>query len=146
MFDNKNVSSPLLTVGQKYAVFANRDGLSLRILDAKFSFLSIPIPISSSNVLAIEVDWDRSKVYWIDSLSAVIYRADLLSGEKEVIVDKGLVRPTAIALDWAGQKLYWADSGTCRIEVSHTDGSSRKVIVQGNEVDEVTTMAVNLWQ
>ena len=126
-------------------MFAGESRLSWLSSDTNYDFEStIPISPSPEQVSAIEVDWDHSKVYWIDSLSAVIYRADLLSGEKEVVVDKGLVRPTAIALDWAGQKLYWADSGTRRIEVSHTDGSSRKVLVHGSNVDMVTSLALDL--
>ena len=131
---------------QKYAVFVSADGLNLMALDGTLGFLITPIPVSSANVLAIEVDSDRGQVYWIDSLSAVIYRADLLSGEKEIVVDKGLLRPTALALDWIDQKLYWADSGTRRIEVCYTNGSSRKVLVYGDNVGSVTSLALDLKQ
>ena len=136
----------LLAVPQKYAVFASSGGLNLMFLDPTSGFLFTPVPISHSpeDVSAIEVDWGRSQVYWIDPVSTVIYRADLLSGEKEIVVDRGLLKPTAIALDWAGQKLYWADSGTHRIEVCHTDGSSRRVLVHGSNVNDVTSLALDL--
>ena len=133
----------LLAVPKKCALFATEDGVSLMTLDGTVKFLLTPLRTSPSDVSAIEVDWEHSKVYWIDPVSAVIYRADLLSGEKEVVVDKGLFRPTAIALDWAGQKLYWADSETRRIEISYTDGSSRRVLVDGSAANEVTSLAVD---
>ena len=128
-----------------YFVFAGKSRLSWVSSDTNYDLeTTVPISPSPEGVSAVEVDWDQNKVYWVDPAAATIYRADLLSGEKEVVADRGLLRPTAIALDWAGQKLYWADSGTRRIEVSHTDGSSRRVLVHGNSVDEVTSLALDL--
>lgn len=34
-----------------------------------------------------------------------------------------------VAVDWIHDLLYWTDSGTSRIEVSHLDGSHRKVLI-----------------
>ena len=50
--------------------------------------------------------------------------------------------PEGIAIDWIGRNLYWSDSGTDRIEVSHLNGTSRRVLVLEN-LDEPRAIVVD---
>ena len=47
----------------------------------------------------------------------------------EHVVDFDLESPEGVVVDWVAHNLYWVDSGTRRVEMSHIDGSSRRVIV-----------------
>lgn len=44
------------------------------------------------------------------------------------VITTGIMSPYGLACDWLTRKIYWADSDTNRIEVSHFDGSYRKVL------------------
>jgi len=50
----------------------------------------------------------------------------------EHVVDFDLESPEGVVVDWVAHNLYWVDSGTQRVEMSHIDGSSRRVIVWRN--------------
>ena len=50
----------------------------------------------------------------------------------EHVVDFDLESPEGVVVDWVAHNLYWVDSGTRRVEMSHIDGSSRRVIVWRN--------------
>lgn len=44
-------------------------------------------------------------------------------------MDSDLESPEGVVVDWVAHNIYWVDSGTRRVEMSHIDGSSRRVIV-----------------
>ena len=50
----------------------------------------------------------------------------------EHVIDFDLDSPEGVVVDWVAHNLYWVDSGTRRVEMSHIDGSSRRVIVWRN--------------
>lgn len=50
--------------------------------------------------------------------------------------------PEGIAVEWIGRHLYWTDYGTNRIEVSHLNGTSRRVLVSKN-LDEPRAIVVD---
>lgn len=85
-----------------------------------------------------------SDIYWIDSGFPGIYRVSFNGGARETIINCGIVRPTALAIDWIGRLLYWADSGTGRIEVSHLNGTGRRVLFHGIVVGEVSSIALDI--
>ena len=61
-----------------------------------------------------------------------ISRAFVNGSVSEHVVDCGLESPEAVVVDWVAHNLYWVDAGTRRVEMSHVDGSSRRVIVWRN--------------
>lgn len=65
-------------------------------------------------------------------LSQSINRAFVNGSVSEHVVDFDLDSPEGVVVDWVAHNLYWVDSGTRRIEMSHIDGSSRRVIVWRN--------------
>lgn len=56
----------------------------------------------------------------------------ILYVEEETVAQAEVKHPEGIAVDWIGRNLYWSDSGTDRIEVSHLNGTSRRVLVSEN--------------
>jgi low density lipoprotein receptor-related protein 5/6 len=62
--------------------------------------------------------------------------------EEQTVVQAEVKFPDGIAVDWIGRNLYWCDSGTDRIEVSHLNGSSRRVLISEN-LDEPRAIVVD---
>lgn len=48
------------------------------------------------------------------------------------MITTGIISPDGLACDWITKKIYWADSDTNRIEVSHYNGSYRRVLFWEN--------------
>jgi len=61
-----------------------------------------------------------------------INRAFVNGSVSEHVVDFDLESPDGVVVDWLAHNVYWVDSGTQRVEMSHVDGSSRRVIVWRN--------------
>ena len=69
------------------------------------------------------------KIYWVESGSSTIKRANLDGSSVETLVNSGLSTPNAIALDAAGGKMYWVESGNDTIKRANLDGSSVETLV-----------------
>ena len=67
-------------------------------------------------------------VYWCERDEGNIYRANIDSNGRELIVS-GLVAPEEVAVDWINRKLYWSDSGSKTIQYSNLDGSGRRLFL-----------------
>jgi choice-of-anchor C domain-containing protein len=84
------------------------------------------------------------KMYWTDSGTGKIQRADLDGSNVEVLVDRLAldVKPgesyiNDIALDVKGGKMYWSDSGTHTLGRANLDGSSvERLVVTGLDSPE----------
>ena len=68
-------------------------------------------------------------MYWTDSGTDKIQRANLDGSNIQDIVTTGLRTPTSIALDLVNGKMYWADAGTDTIQRANLDGSNIEDIV-----------------
>ena len=68
-------------------------------------------------------------MYWTDSGTDTIQRADLNGSNIEDIVTTGLRTPTNVVVDLAVGKLWWTDSGTDTIQRANLDGSNVEDIV-----------------
>ena len=77
---------------------------------------------------AIAVDPAFGRMYWADSESGCIWRANL-DGTAAARWIVGLVDPIGLALDLDAGKIYWADAGTSWIEREDLDGTDREVLV-----------------
>ena len=55
-------------------------------------------------------------MYWTDSSTDKIQRANLDGSNVQDLVTTGLKTPTSIALDLVNGKMYWADSSTDTIQ------------------------------
>ena len=51
---------------------------------------------------------------------------------QEIVVKTEVFHPDGIAVDPISRNLYWTDTGMNRIEVSHLDGTSRRVLISDN--------------
>ncbi len=64
------------------------------------------------------------KMYWPDSVTDKIQRANLDGSNVEDLVTTGLSDPDGIAMDAAGGKIYWTDTLTDKIQRANLDGSN----------------------
>ena len=72
----------------------------------------------------------------------LIIKFDFKPVDEQVVAKAEVKFPEGIAVDWIGRNLYWSDSGTDRIEVSHLNGSSRRVLISEN-LDEPRAIVVD---
>ena len=68
-------------------------------------------------------------MYWVDSGTNTVQRADLDGSNIEDLVTTGLLTPTDIAFDDSATKVYWADSGTDSIHRADLDGSNIEAVI-----------------
>ena len=130
---------------KQFLIFGSMTKIGTISLDTQ-SEVDITTPIISKpkSVISLDYDLKNDYIYWIEEGSARIYRAPAKGGERETVLEHGLVQPTALAIDWMGGNLYFADSVTRRLEVCRLDGSSRKVLVSDNNVGDVLAIALDL--
>ena len=69
------------------------------------------------------------KMYWADSVTDKIQRANLDGSNIEDLVTTGLSDSDGIALDIAGGKMYWTDTETDKIQRANLDGSNIEDLV-----------------
>ena len=69
------------------------------------------------------------KIYWADSVTDKIQRANLDGTNVEDLVTTGLSDSDGIALDVAGGKMYWTDTETDKIQRANLDGTNIEDLV-----------------
>ena len=74
------------------------------------------------------LDIAGGKMYWVDSFTDKVQRANLDGSAVEDLVS-GLNSPAGIALDVAGGKMYWTDSGSEKVQRANLDGSAVEDLV-----------------
>lgn len=85
----------------------------------------------------IELDVASDHMYWTDTISREVLRANLNGTGRTVIIPAsqftGGTRPFGVALDLIEKKLYWtvADASPNRIERSNLDGSGIELVSSG---------------
>ena len=82
------------------------------------------------------------KMYWPDSVTDKIQRANLDGSNVEDLVTEGLSDPDGIALDVAGGKIYWTDTETDKIQRANLDGSNVEDLV--TEVKRPPSIALDI--
>ncbi len=65
-----------------------------------------------------------SKMYWTDSGTRKVQRANLDGSNIEDLVTTGLITPRGIAVDLSGGKMYWTVMDTDKIQQANLDGSN----------------------
>ncbi|XP_033870304.3 low-density lipoprotein receptor-related protein 1B-like isoform X1 [Acipenser ruthenus] len=83
-----------------------------------------------NNVIAIDFDYRKEFVYWIDSSRPNGRRINRmrLNGSDLKIVHRTAV-PSALAVDWIGKNLYWCDTERKSVEVSKANGLYPTILV-----------------
>lgn len=71
------------------------------------------------------------KLYWPDSVTDKIQRANLDGSNIEDLISTGLGDPNVIALDISGGKMYWTDWIMNKIQRANLDGSNVEDLVTG---------------
>ena len=92
---------------------------------------------------SVAMDIATNTLYWTNKAERVIYKSDLINGQRSQVIRDDLDSPEVIAIDWLAGNLYWADSGTDFIEVATVSGSRRKVLVHRN-LGNVTSLALDM--
>ncbi|CAH1786283.1 unnamed protein product [Owenia fusiformis] len=92
---------------------------------------------------AVDFFYEESSIFWTDVTLEMIKRTYINDSSQSInIATTGLVSPDGLACDWLGRKLYWTDSETNRVEVSHLDGTARKVLFWQN-LDQPRAIALD---
>ncbi|KAA3597867.1 MAG: T9SS C-terminal target domain-containing protein [Calditrichaeota bacterium] len=94
----------------------------------KFILISSAFGAFASNSFA-------QKIYWTDTNSDKIQRADLDGSNVEDLVSTGLMSPEGLALDLNSSKMYWVDFGTNKIQRANLDGSNVEDLISTGLVD-----------
>jgi hypothetical protein len=102
----------------------------------------------SENTLAVDINFQNSKVYWSHTdldynVPAKIYSANIDGSGEEVLVDTNLLYVSDIAVDWIGGNLYWVDSSWARIEAMHLDNLNRTEILRTGPNTNPSAIAVD---
>lgn len=106
--------------------------------------VTIPVhPKFNNKILSLDFDLKSDYIFWIEENIPTIYRTNMEGGNKESVINVGLIKPTALAVDWLGGNMYFGDSGTRRLEVCRLDGSNRKVLVSDNNVGEILDIVLD---
>ena len=89
--------------------------------------METPVPVPLVSPMGIAVDKKGGKIYWADSKTRKIQRANLdgTNIEDLIIVESGL--PFYVAVDGSRGKLYWTD--TQIIQRSNLDGTGIEELV-----------------
>lgn len=75
---------------------------------------------------------ETGKVYWFDSTTDKIQRANIDGSGVEDVVTADIDTVEGLAIDPIGRKLYFIDSVYKRLEVTSLDGFMRKILVWKN--------------
>ena len=77
----------------------------------------------------IALDATAEKMYWTDSGTGKIQRANLDGTSIEELVTEDMVCPRGIDLDTVSGKMYWTDYGTDKIQRANLDGTGVEDLV-----------------
>ncbi|KAJ8349711.1 hypothetical protein SKAU_G00248410 [Synaphobranchus kaupii] len=96
-----------------------------------------------SNVVAVDFDYRKEFIYWIDSSRPSGRRINRmrLNGSDLKVVHRTAV-PSSLAVDWIGKNLYWCDMERKSLEVSKVNGLYPTVLV-GSGLRNPTTIALD---
>ena len=95
------------------------------------------------NPTDVALDVTNSKIYWTDTGTNKIQRADFDGTNVEDLVTTGLDDPVSIALDILRDKIYWADSGTNKIQRANLDGTNVEDLVTTG-LDDPVSIALDI--
>ena len=82
-----------------------------------------------SSPVSIALDVGRGMMYWTDSLTRKIQRANLDGSNVKDLITTGLSHPVSIALDVGHGKMYWTDFLRDKIQRANLDGSNVEDLV-----------------
>ncbi len=94
---------------------------------AAFLFFVISLPAWSEESITDLT----GKMYWTDTGTDKIQRANLDGSNIEDLVNTELNSPWGIAVDLPGGKMYWTDSDADRIQRANLDGSNIETLLTG---------------
>ena len=75
------------------------------------------------------------RLYWTDWGSSPRIETAFLDGtNRDVVIDKDILRPNGLTIDIENQVIFWCDAGLVRIESVNLRNKTRRVIVSGSRV------------
>ena len=98
------------------------------------------------NPTAIAVDPELGLLFWADAGTQSMPKIEVAwmdaSKRKPLVTDR-LGRPSALAIDYSmGHTVYWADSKLNTIESIEVDGSNRKIVLRGENLQHPISLDV----
>eukprot|EP00063_Salmo_salar_P032241 XP_014007076.1 PREDICTED: low-density lipoprotein receptor-related protein 1B-like [Salmo salar] len=104
-----------------------------------------PLKQGLSNIIAVDFDYRKEMIYWIDSSSPALTQRRInrmrLNGSDLKVIHRTST-PSALAVDWIGKNLYWCDIRKKSLEVSKANGLYPVVLVSTG-LDNPTDLALD---
>uniref|UniRef100_A0A8C8LYL0 EGF-like domain-containing protein n=1 Tax=Oncorhynchus tshawytscha TaxID=74940 RepID=A0A8C8LYL0_ONCTS len=104
-----------------------------------------PLKQGLSNIIAVDFDYRKELIYWIDSSSPALTQRRInrmrLNGSDLKVIHR-MSAPSALAVDWIGKNLYWCDIVKKSLEVSKANGLYPVVLVSTG-LDNPTDLALD---
>ena len=120
-FDGTLDSDATITFTVSAAAIENYNGLAL----------TAEVPVTAIGEGSVSTP-SHLFIYWTDTGTGKIQRANLDGSNVQDLVTQGLSDPYGIALDVAGGKMYWTDAATGKIQRANLDGSNvQNLVTQG---------------
>ncbi|XP_013407657.1 low-density lipoprotein receptor-related protein 2-like [Lingula anatina] len=90
------------------------------------------LPITGTNIIAVEVDVAGGQLFYADSRANKIYHCNVNGTDCKVLFESGVDVTEGLAVDWVGRNIYWTDYVLETIEVATLDGRYRTVLFGDN--------------
>ncbi|KRX38253.1 Prolow-density lipoprotein receptor-related protein 1 [Trichinella murrelli] len=93
---------------------------------------------------AITADAIRGAVYFADASRYAIYRQNLETGDRDVLVDTFVGNCAGMAVDWVAGNLYWTDDALATISVLRVDQPAcRRVLLSSGALSHPRAICVH---
>lgn len=110
--------------------YANRRDIRRLRVDSRYMEIIVE---QTDNSIALDVDFNSSKIFWTDGVKEKIQSATLKDGvilvEDVTVLDLMVRSPDGLAVDWLFKHIYWTDTGLDTINVANYDGTMRRTLL-----------------
>lgn len=111
--------------------YANRRDIRRLRVDSRFMEIIVE---KTDNSIALDIDYNDSRIFWTDGAAAQILSAKLnegvmLANDQRTVLADGVHSPDGLAVDWLFKHLYWTDTGHDTISVANYDGTKKRTLI-----------------
>lgn len=133
---NSTDSTKCIANEETILIYLTNSGLKGIVIDSNANsttakdFGQLPPIAFSAGASLVDVDFNRSSIYWAHPIEGTITTAHRDSSGRRTLVS-GLKSMTSLAIDWISGNVYWIDAGRDVLEVAIANGSRRIVLITG---------------
>lgn len=75
-------------------------------------------------IVDMDIDWINDEIYWVDHFQEKLFKADLINGNRSLIILGELNQPSSLAVSSIESRLFWTELGIPKIFYSTLNGDS----------------------